>query len=153
MALCETLRWVHVGCVIATGAGFLARGALMQAGSPLLEARFARVAPHAIDTALLASAIAVAALARMPPLAHPWLVGKMVARAVYIVVGSIALRCGRTRAARSAAFASARLRVHRLRGADARSPVLAGAARLKGRGSRGTRVAPCGVRRCVRAAD
>jgi uncharacterized membrane protein SirB2 len=107
MALCETLRWVHVGCVIATGAGFLARGALMRAGSPLLEARFARVAPHAIDTALLASAIAVAALARMPPLAHPWLAGKMVARAVYIVVGSIALRCGRTRAARSAAFAAA----------------------------------------------
>jgi uncharacterized membrane protein SirB2 len=109
MALYETLKWVHIGCVIATGSGFLARGALMLAGSPLLEARFARVVPHVIDTALLASAIAMAVFAHLSPLAHPWLAAKVVALLVYIMLGSLALRRGRTRVARFIAFAGAAL--------------------------------------------
>lgn len=107
MALYETLKWVHVGCVIASGSGFVARGALMLAGSPLLQARLVRVAPHVIDTALLASAITMAVLAQLSPLAHPWLAAKIVALLVYIVLGSLALRRARTRAGRAAAFAGA----------------------------------------------
>lgn len=107
MALYETLKWVHVGCVIASGGGFVARGALMLAGSPLLQARLVRLAPHVIDTALLASAITLAVLAHLSPLAHPWLAAKIVALLVYIVLGSLALRRARTRAGRAAAFAGA----------------------------------------------
>jgi uncharacterized membrane protein SirB2 len=107
MALYETLKSVHVGCVIATGSGFVARGALMLAGSPLLEARIVRMAPHVIDTALLASAVTMAVLARLSPLAHPWLAAKIVALLVYIVLGCVALRRGRTRRWRRAAFAGA----------------------------------------------
>lgn len=107
MALYESLKWLHVGCVIATGSGFVARGALMLTGSPLIEARIVRVAPHLIDTALLASAISMAVLARLSPLAHPWLAAKIVALLVYIVLGSLALRRARTRAQRIGAFAGA----------------------------------------------
>lgn len=99
--------WVHVGCVIATGGGFLARGALMLVGSPLLEARIVRVVPHVIDTALLVSAIAMAAMAQLSPLAHPWLLAKIVGLLVCIVLGSLALRRGRTRGSRRATFAGA----------------------------------------------
>ncbi|MCU0938161.1 MAG: SirB2 family protein [Burkholderiaceae bacterium] len=107
MTLYEALKWVHVGCVIASGAGFVARGALMLAGSPLLEARIVRVAPHVIDTVLLASAVTMAVLAQLSLLAHPWLAAKIVALLVYIVLGSLALRRARTRALRIGALAGA----------------------------------------------
>lgn len=107
LPLAVSPSWVHGGCVIATGSGCLARGALMLACSPLPEARIARVAPHVIDTALLGSAIAMAVMAQLSPLAHPWLLAKIGGLLVYIVLGSLALRRGRTRGSRRAAFAGA----------------------------------------------
>ncbi len=102
-----TLKAIHIACVVASGAGFLLRGALMLAGSPLLATRFARVAPHVIDTMLLAAGVTMAAVARISPLAHPWLATKIGALLAYIVLGSIALKRGRTRALRSGALAAA----------------------------------------------
>jgi uncharacterized membrane protein SirB2 len=102
-----TLKTIHIGCVIASGAGFVLRGALRLADSPLLATRFARVAPHVIDTVLLAAGVAMAVLAHISPLAHPWLAAKIGALVVYIVLGSIAIKRGRTRAVRGTAFAAA----------------------------------------------
>jgi uncharacterized membrane protein SirB2 len=103
----ETLKWVHVAAVIASGAGFVARAALMLAGSPLLAARFVRVAPHVIDTVLLAAAIAMAVMARLSPHAHPWLAAKIAGLLVYIVLGAMALKYGRTRRTRVLALVGA----------------------------------------------
>ncbi|MBS1133126.1 MAG: regulator SirB [Burkholderiaceae bacterium] len=105
----EALKWVHVGCVIASGAGFVARGALMLVDSPLLAARFVRIAPHVVDTALLASAIAMAIVAHVSPLAHPWLAAKIVALLAYIALGALALRPGHSRPVRTVAFVAAAL--------------------------------------------
>jgi uncharacterized membrane protein SirB2 len=105
----ETLKWLHVGAVLASGTGFLARGLLMLAGSPLLAARFVRVAPHGVDTVLLASAVAMAWLARLSPLAHPWLAAKIGGLLVYIVLGAVALRYGRSLRTRALALAGAML--------------------------------------------
>lgn len=102
-----TLKTIHIGCVIASGAGFVLRGALRLADSPLLATRFARVAPHVIDTVLLAAGVAMAVLTHISPLAHPWLAAKIGALVVYIVLGSIAIKRGRTRAVRGTAFAAA----------------------------------------------
>ena len=52
------IKSIHVGSVCLSIAGFIARGVLMLRDSPLLKARFVRVAPHVVDTALLASAVA-----------------------------------------------------------------------------------------------
>jgi uncharacterized membrane protein SirB2 len=101
------LKWVHVGCVVASGQGFLVRGLLMMAGSALLAHRVVRVAPHVVDTALLASAVALAVIAQLSPLAQPWLGAKIIGLLAYIVLGSVALRRGRTRGVRTAAFAAA----------------------------------------------
>jgi uncharacterized membrane protein SirB2 len=103
----ESLKWLHVAAVAASGAGFLARAALMLAGSARLNARFVRVAPHVVDTVLLAAAVAMAVMARISPLAHPWLAAKIIGLLVYIVLGAIALRYGRTLRARVAALAGA----------------------------------------------
>jgi len=105
----EALKWLHVSCVIASGTGFLARAALMLADSPLLQARFVRVAPHVVDTVLLAAAVAMAVLLRLSPLAHPWLAAKITGLIAFIVLGTIALRHGRTKRMRVVALLAALL--------------------------------------------
>lgn len=98
---------LHVGCAALSIAGFAARGALMLRGSPLLDTRFARVAPHIVDTALLASALWLAWAIGQYPFVHGWVTAKVFALLAYIALGSLALRHGRTRAVRAAAFVAA----------------------------------------------
>ena len=100
-------KYVHVACVGLSLAGFAARGALMLADSPLLRGRFARVAPHVVDTLLLGSAIWLAAILGQYPFVHGWLTAKLLGLFAYIALGAVALRHGRTRAIRAAAFAGA----------------------------------------------
>jgi uncharacterized membrane protein SirB2 len=95
--------------VVLSIGGFAARGALMLAGSPLLGARFVRIAPHVVDTVLLASALWLSWMVQQYPFVHGWLTAKVLGLVAYIVLGSIALRRGRTAAARAAAFAGALL--------------------------------------------
>jgi uncharacterized membrane protein SirB2 len=101
------VKWIHMGCAAASLAGFVARGALMLRGSGLLEARFVRVAPHAVDTLLLASALWLSWRIGQYPFVHGWVTAKVLALLAYIVLGSIALRRGRTRAVRTAALGGA----------------------------------------------
>ena len=80
----------------------------MLAGSPWLRTRFARIAPHIVDTALLASAAWLCLELGQYPLAQGWLTATVVALVVYIGLGTAALR-GRTRAQRAGSFAGALL--------------------------------------------
>ena len=98
------LKALHVGSAVLSIAGFAARGVLMLRGSPLLDARFVRIAPHAVDTVLFASAIALAWLSGQYPIAQAWLTAKVVALLVYIVLGAVALRYGSTLRVRATAF-------------------------------------------------
>ena len=79
----------------------------MFSGSPLFDSRFARVVPHVIDTMLLASAIGLMLVIRQYPIVQGWLTAKVVGLLVYIVLGTIALKRGRTRLQRSVAFFAA----------------------------------------------
>ena len=101
------VKYLHVACVVVSLAGFAVRGALMLAGSPLLGTRFVRVAPHVVDTALLASAAWLAWFVGQYPFVHGWLTAKVLGLVAYIVLGTIALKRGRTRTIRVAAFAAA----------------------------------------------
>ena len=103
----QLVRSIHVGCVALSVTGFVARGGLMLSGSPLLAARFVRVAPHVIDTLLLASALWLAWAIGQYPFVDGWLTAKVLGLAAYIVLGSIALKRGRTRRVRVAAFVAA----------------------------------------------
>jgi uncharacterized membrane protein SirB2 len=110
MAAAEAYLWIralHVACAAASVAGFAARGALMLAGSPLLQRRFVRVAPHVVDTLLLASALWLAWFLGQVPFVHGWITAKVLALLAYIVLGSVALKRGRTKGARAAALAAA----------------------------------------------
>ena len=102
-------KYLHVGAVVLSLAGFAARGALMLAGSPLLGTRFVRVVPHVVDTVLLASAAWLAWQLGQYPFVHGWLTAKLLALLAYIALGTLALRRGRTKALRVTAFAGASL--------------------------------------------
>jgi uncharacterized membrane protein SirB2 len=101
------LRQVHVACAFLSIAGFALRGVLMLRGSTLLQSRIARVAPHVVDTLLLASALALAWLSGQYPFAQAWLTAKLLALIAYILLGTVALKRGRSKAVRAAAFALA----------------------------------------------
>ena len=103
------VKSVRVACAVLSISGFAARGALMLVDSPLLQRRFVRVAPHVVDTVLLASAAWLAWGLGQVPFVHGWITAKIFALLAYIVLGVIALRRGRTKAIRAAAFAAALL--------------------------------------------
>lgn len=101
------LKHVHMTCAALSGGLFTLRGGWMLANSALLQRRWVKVLPHIIDTLLLVSAIGLAIWSQQNPIRTPWLGTKIVALLVYIVLGSIALKYGRTRGIRVAAFIAA----------------------------------------------
>ncbi len=101
------VKHVHVTCVVLSGAGFALRGAWMLTDSPLIRHRLTRIVPHIVDTLLLGSAITLVVLAGWYPTTHAWVAAKIVALVVYIVLGTVALKRGRTRAVRIVALAGA----------------------------------------------
>lgn len=103
------LKAVHLTSAVLSITGFAARGALMLHDSPLLKARFVRIAPHILDTVLLASAIALAWLTGQYPFEQSWLTAKVIALVAYVVLGSIALSRGRTKGTRAGALGLALL--------------------------------------------
>jgi len=102
-----SLKHFHMGCAALSGSLFLLRGVWMLRASSMLQRRWVRVAPHIVDTLLLASAIGLAAWSHQYPGQQPWLSAKVGALLGYIVLGSFALKRGRTKGQRQAAFAAA----------------------------------------------
>ena len=98
------LKYTHVTAVIASFALFFLRGLWMMAAPEKLAARWVRVVPHVIDTVLLVSAIALAGTTAQYPIVQPWLTAKVLALLVYIVLGTVAIRRGRTRRVRIVAW-------------------------------------------------
>ena len=103
------VKSLHVGCAALSISGFAVRGTMMLAGSPLLHHRFVRVAPHVVDTVLLASAVWLAWALGQAPIAQGWLTAKVLGLIAYVLLGALALRPGRTKAVRAAAFVAALL--------------------------------------------
>ena len=105
----SALKTIHIACVIASYALFFVRGVWMIGESALLQRRWVRIAPHVIDTVLLASAIALAVMIRQYPFVEPWLTAKVMGLVVYIGLGMIALRRGKSKRMRIATWIAAQL--------------------------------------------
>lgn len=101
------LKQTHVTLALVSLGGFTLRGYWMLLGSPMLGRRWVKVAPHMVDTLLLLSGLALIFQYHLFPTDHPWLAAKLVGLVLYIVLGSIALKRGKTRGVRAAAFAGA----------------------------------------------
>ncbi|THF65828.1 regulator SirB [Pseudothauera nasutitermitis] len=101
------LKHLHVTCVVLSITGFLLRGIWVLGDHRLARARLVRVLPHVIDSVLLASAIGLAVLIQQYPFSAGWVTAKVLGLLLYIALGMVALRRGRSRVQRVAALLGA----------------------------------------------
>jgi uncharacterized membrane protein SirB2 len=95
------IRNVHIGAVLASGTLFFLRGLgvnAFQAAWPMRAPL--RYLSYTIDTVLLTAALMLMTIVHQYPFVDAWLTVKVVLLVVYIVLGSFALKRGKTRAAR-----------------------------------------------------
>ena len=100
----ETVKIIHVAFVALSFAGFVIRGIWMLRDSTLLRQRWVRITPQVVDTVLLLSAIVLAVQLRYSPMEQPWLMVKISVLVIYIAVGLVALRLGRSKRVRLSAW-------------------------------------------------
>ena len=100
-------RLVHIAAVIASGGLFFLRGLAVQLGAAWAMAAPLRYLSYSIDVVLLTAALMLSSMLRQYPFVQSWLTAKVVLLVVYIVLGSFALKRGRTRAVRTVSFGAA----------------------------------------------
>jgi uncharacterized membrane protein SirB2 len=99
----ETLKLIHVGAALLSVSGFALRSYWMLTGSRLLQLKPVRILPHIVDTILLAAGISLLFTLHLNVLDQPWLLSKLAALVVYIVLGTVALGRGKTLRTRTTA--------------------------------------------------
>ena len=104
MDLYYSIKLIHLTSVVLSISGFVLRGYWMMVDSPLLQTKPAKVLPHIIDTLLLASALVMVYMSAQYPFVQSWLTVKVFALMAYIVLGTIALKRGKTRQQRVIAW-------------------------------------------------
>jgi uncharacterized membrane protein SirB2 len=103
------LKHLHITCVVLSIGGFFVRGLLSFSGSPLMGRSWMRWLPHVNDTLLLTAAIGLATVTGQYPFVQGWLTAKIFGLIAYIILGSVALKAGRSRRQRQAAWGAALL--------------------------------------------
>ena len=91
------IKIVHMTCAMLTTLGFALRGYWMVTESSLLQSKPAKILPHIIDTLLLLSAIVLVVMSRQYPFVVGWVTFKVILLVAYIVLGTMALKRGKTR--------------------------------------------------------
>lgn len=105
------LRHVHITFAILSVAIFTLRGLLMLANSPRVNSPWLKYPSYTVDTLLLTAALMLTTVIHQYPFQVGWLTMKVALLVVYVVLGSIALKRGRTQATRIVALVSAWLTV------------------------------------------
>lgn len=98
------VKLLHLGCALLTFLLFSLRGLWMLGDSPLLGRRVVKIAPHIIDSLLLLTGLVLAIRFYGAFYTQPWLLVKLLGVVLYIIVGSVALKYGRTKRIRGAAL-------------------------------------------------
>ena len=101
------IRAVHIGAVLASGTLFALRGAGVLSGMRWPLAAPLRYFSYAIDTVLLTVALMLTAVLPPAAFANHWLTVKLVLLVVYVVLGSFALKRGRSARTRGICFGTA----------------------------------------------
>ncbi|GMR17538.1 MAG: SirB2 family protein [Gammaproteobacteria bacterium] len=109
MTMYTTLKLLHVSAAMLTIGGFVLRGYWLLRRPRLLQSRSVRVVPHIVDTVFLLSGVALILILHLQLAQNGWLLIKLAALPLYIVLGTIALHRGRTPAARWTSFVLALL--------------------------------------------
>jgi uncharacterized membrane protein SirB2 len=92
MGFLPFLLVLHISCAFSSILLFLVRGVPNLVFDRPLRGRFFRIAPHVVDTLLLATGITLAWSLSIDPLRASWLGVKLLLVVVYIVLGILAFR-------------------------------------------------------------
>ncbi|HJV51856.1 MAG TPA: SirB2 family protein [Noviherbaspirillum sp.] len=103
------IKHLHMTCAALSGSFFLVRGIWMLRDSAMLQQRWVKTAPHLIDTILLGSALTMVVWSGQYPFVENWLTAKVFALIAYILLGTVALKRGKTKGVRVTAFVAALL--------------------------------------------
>ena len=101
------LKAIHVFCAVSSFILFFLRGIWSLNNSPIMRQRWVKFVPHIVDTLLLASAIALAITIHQYPFVDAWLTAKVAGLLLYIWLGLVALKYGRSKAVRLSAWLAA----------------------------------------------
>lgn len=101
------LKMIHVGSIIVSYLLFFLRGVWLMQDSAKLQQRWVKILPHVVDTILLTSAVALAMIIQQSPISDSWLTAKVIGLLLYIGLGMIAMRFGKTRRVRIIAWMTA----------------------------------------------
>ena len=103
------VKHIHLASVVLTFVLFFVRGLWMLSDSPQLQKTWVKIAPHIVDPVLLTSAIGLAVMIKQYPFQHGWVTAKVIALVAYVIVGTIGLKRGKTKAIRALAWFTALL--------------------------------------------
>ena len=90
------VKHLHVIAALLSITFFTVRAWWSVRESPWLQRPWVRVAPHVIDTALLGLGVWLMVLLQAWPWRAPWLAAKLLGLLLYILVGTIAIKRGKT---------------------------------------------------------
>lgn len=104
------IKWVHIACIVASGALFFLRGVLVQVGrSDMARGLPMRWVSYAIDTTLLTAACMLLTVLPSSTFADGWLTTKLALVVAYVSLGMLALRDSTAPPIRRLSFAAAML--------------------------------------------
>jgi len=92
MTFYSILKFGHVFCVVISGSLFVYRYAKIRVHPDRPLPKALKVLPHINDTVLLLCAIGMLILIGLNPFATPWLLAKILAVLLYILLGTICMR-------------------------------------------------------------
>ena len=102
------IKWVHVAAVLTSGGLFALRGLLLHLGAGgFANALPLRFLSYGVDTVLLTAALMLFTILPHAVYANGWLALKLVLLPIYVVLGTFALRRGRTARVRVATWCAA----------------------------------------------
>ena len=90
------IKHLHMTAAIVSIIFFIVRAWWSVREVALLQRRWVRILPHVNDTLLLVLGVMLTIMLSMSPHQHPWLAAKLLGLIVYIVLGTVAIKRGRT---------------------------------------------------------
>ncbi len=90
------IKNMHMGLAYLSVSLFIFRSILSVTGSGLLQHKVLKILPHVIDTFLLLFAVHLMVVIKQYPFVDDWLTAKLLGLIAYILVGTVAIKRGKT---------------------------------------------------------
>ncbi|MCW8956007.1 MAG: SirB2 family protein [Gammaproteobacteria bacterium] len=98
------IKYIHITCALLSITGFVIRGVWLIRSSAWLQHRWVKRLPHLVDILLLVTALIMVYQSAQYPFVEHWLTTKVLLLVLYILLGMVALRWGKTRKIRIGAW-------------------------------------------------